>query len=226
MDIQNILFTIARCAPGFLLAITVHEYAHGRVAKMFGDTTAEREGRLSLNPAVHIDPMGTIVWPLVSVFMGWMAFGWAKPVPVSTSNFSRAHFKKALFWVSFAGPLSNFILGTLSALVMAIVYIYVPQDLSFQGHFLSMLQYSIFINFILGAFNLIPIPPLDGSRMVAVFLKGEALRKYEEFARFTPMIFIGIIILSMNVVHTIGYVLEPFVSVGRVLPALFVSLLQ
>lgn len=226
MDVQKIFFTIAQCAPGFLLAIIIHEYAHGRVAKMFGDDTAEREGRLSFNPSVHVDPMGTVIFPLIGVVMGWSVIGWAKPVPVSTRNFSRETMRKAVFWVSFAGPLSNFILGVISAFLFAICAIFIPQDFSFYNQFLYMLQYSVFINFLLGAFNIIPFPPLDGSRMVSSFLKGETLRKYESLAQYAPMVILAVFGLSMLGIPTLHYVIGPFIKFGNDLPMFFLKLMQ
>jgi len=226
MDIQKILFTIAQCAPGFLMAIIVHEYSHGRVAKMFGDDTAEREGRLTFNPAAHVDPMGTIIFPLIGVIAGWAVIGWARPVPISTRNFSKEHMRKAVFWVSFAGSLSNFILGTLSAFAFAVFAVLVPQDFSLYSSFLYMLQYSVFINFLLGAFNIVPFPPLDGSRMVASFLKGETLRKYEGLARYAPMAMLAVFGLSMMGIPTLHYVLTPFIKFGQMLPHFFLGILQ
>ncbi|MBT4791334.1 MAG: site-2 protease family protein [Halobacteriovoraceae bacterium] len=224
MDFQNIIFTIAKSFPGFLLAIIIHEYSHGYVAKMFGDDTAEREGRLTFNPAAHIDPMGTIFFPLLGIIMGWAAIGWAKPVPVETRNFK--DMRRAIFWVSFAGPLSNFIVGVLSAFLFAVWAVFVPQDFSFYTIFLQMLQYSIFINFLLGMFNLIPFPPLDGSRMLASYLKGDALRKYESLSQYTSWVFIGIFGLSMMGVPTIHYVLTPVISFGQMLPHFFLGIMQ
>lgn len=223
MDIQNILLTIAQSMPGFLLAIVVHEWAHGYMAKRFGDNTAEQAGRLTLNPAAHIDPMGTILFPLIGVVLGWMMIGWAKPVPVNSRNFK--DFRKGMFWVSFAGPLANFILGTISSLTYAIVAIHVSRDFGFYEISLQMLRYSIFINFLLGVFNLLPLPPLDGSRMVASFLKGEALRKYEELAKYTPMIFLVIIGLSVMGISTLGRILAPTTLIGQKLTMYFLYLL-
>ena len=224
MDIQGILFTIAQCAPGFLLAIVVHEWSHGYVAKRFGDPTAENSGRLTLNPSVHIDPMGTIIFPLIGVLLGWAVFGWARPVPVDSRNFKNQ--RKAIFWVSFAGPLSNFILGTLSALLFAILSLYLPSDLGVYPLLLKMLNYSIFINFLLGGFNLIPLPPLDGSRMGAAFLKGETLRLYESIQNYTPMIFLAIIALSFMGISTIGKVLTPITLLGQKVTMLFLYILS
>lgn len=226
MDIQKILFTIAHCTPGFLLAIIIHEYAHGYVAKIFGDDTAEREGRLTFNPAAHIDPMGTIVWPLIGAVSGWAVFGWAKPVPISVGNFSRQHYRKAIFWVSFAGPLSNFILGTISALAIALWFRFAPSDSTYFMAVTEILKYSVFINFLLGGFNIIPWPPLDGSRMLASFLHGETLRKYESLSQYTLYVFIGIFALSMMGIPTIHYILEPFLRVGNFLTLFFVSLMS
>lgn len=223
MDIQKIVFNIAQSAPGFLLAIVIHEWAHGFMAKKFGDDTAERSGRLTFNPASHVDMMGTIIFPLIGVVLGWAVIGWAKPVPVDPRNFK--DLKKGMFWVSFAGPLANFALGTFSSLLYAVVAIYLPRDISLYSSFLYMLQYSIFINFLLGTFNLIPLPPLDGSRMVASFLKGEMLRKYESIQQYTPMIFMVIIALSMMGVSTLGHVLAPAASIGQKLTMYFLHLL-
>jgi Zn-dependent proteases len=208
MDMNAIIFKIAQCAPGFLLAIVVHEWAHGYMAKLFGDDTAERSGRLTLNPAAHIDMVGTIIFPLIGILAGGMAFGWAKPVPVNTRNFRQI--RKGIFWVSFAGPLSNLILGITSAILAGISYNFVP-DFALKGQIQGMLIFSLIINFILMGFNIIPLPPLDGSRMVSSFLKGEALQKYEGFARYTPMIFIAAIFLSFQGVNTFGYILMPFI---------------
>ncbi len=223
MDIQKFIFVVAQSLPGFLLAIVVHEWAHGYMAKVFGDDTAERSGRLTLNPAAHIDPMGTIIFPLIGLSLGGMVFGWAKPVPVDVRKLS--NYKKGIFWVSFAGPIANFVIGTFSCLTYAIVATQVPQNFSYFAIILEMLNYSIMINFILGTFNLIPLPPLDGSKMLASFLKGEALRKYEDLARFTPMIFLAIIGLSFMGISTLGRILTPAVMIGQKLTMYFLYLL-
>jgi Zn-dependent protease len=218
MDMEKLILTIAQSAPGFLLAIVVHEWAHGYMAKLFGDDTAERSGRLTLNPAAHIDMMGTVIFPLLGVAIGGMAFGWAKPVPVNTRNFR--NMTKGIFWVSFAGPLANLILGTLSAFLYVLSVKHFP-TFGFKVPFEQILYFSVIINFILMGFNLIPLPPLDGSRMVASFLKGQALRKYEEFAQYTPYIFIGAIMLSFAGVHTFSYILMPFMYLASLIMGVF-----
>ena len=214
-DLNDLLLRLAYSAPGFLLAVIVHEYSHGLMAKRFGDTTAERAGRLTFNPVSHVDPMGTVVFPAICLMLGGAVFGWARPVPIVPRNFKNV--KKGIFWVSFAGPLSNFILGFISAFLLVLINKFGGFEIIGE-QFAAMLQFSIFINFILGGFNLIPIPPLDGSRMVSTFLKGEALRKYESFAQYTPFIFLGVIALSMVGIHTFGYLLMPFMWVANQLP--------
>ena len=204
---NSILFNIAQSVPGFLLAIVVHEASHAWMANRFGDPTAKNEGRLTLNPAVHYDPWGTIFFPLMAAFTGFAIIGWAKPVPIETRNFKKL--RPGLFWVSFAGPLSNLILGTLSALVLAIVATKVSSDWDYYSILIRMIRFSVFINFILAFFNLIPLPPLDGSKMVSSFLRGRTLLRYEELARYTPVFFIVVLGLSLMGIHTIGYLLMP-----------------
>jgi Zn-dependent protease len=148
--------------------------------------------------------------------------GWARPVPVEIRNFKKL--RSGIFWVSFAGPLSNLILGTISALVLAIVATQVSADWGYYNIALRMLRYSVFINFILAFFNLIPIPPLDGSKMVSSFLKGHALYKYESFAQYTPIIFMVVMGLSFMGIHTLGYVLLPAQNIANYLMFSFLGL--
>lgn len=223
MDIQAILFTIAQSLPGFLLAITFHEYSHGKMAQVFGDNTAESQGRLTLNPAAHIDTFGTVILPLICLTLGGAIFGYAKPVPVDMRNIKNV--RKGMFWISFAGPLSNIILGTLCAFIFAIVATQVDQTNSYYSIILKMLRYSIFINFLLAFFNLIPFPPLDGSKMVASFLKGKALRQYENLAAYANYVFLGIFALSLMGISTIGRILAPVMVFEQKLIMYFLYLL-
>lgn len=220
---SSILFNIAQSLPGFLLAIVVHEAAHAWMANKFGDATAKNQGRLTLNPAAHYDPFGTILFPLIAAATNFAMIGWARPVPVEVRNFK--NLRSGIFWVSFAGPLSNLILGTLSALILAIIATKVSSEWGYYSIVLRMLRYSVFINFILAFFNLIPLPPLDGSKMVSSFLKGPALYKYEGLARFTPMIFIIVMLLSFMGIHTLGYLLMPAQVIANYLMFSFISLL-
>jgi len=222
---EKYLLILAQCLPGLLFAIVIHEWAHGYIAKRFGDNTAEDQGRLTFNPAAHIDPFGTIMLPILTMALGGMPFGYAKPVPVDVRNFS--DFRKGIFWVSFAGPLANFAAGTISAFIFAFINTQLdPSTFSFYTESLKMLEYSIVINFVLGGFNLIPIPPLDGSKMVASFLKGEMLRKYEEIARYANFIFLGLFALSMMGIHIFSYILLPFLASADFITNLFLHMLS
>ncbi|OFZ99960.1 MAG: peptidase M50, partial [Betaproteobacteria bacterium RBG_19FT_COMBO_58_11] len=163
MDYSDIIVQISVLVIPVLFAITLHEAAHGYVAKYFGDLTAYQAGRISLNPLRHIDPIGTILVPLVVYFSTAAAgqgflFGWAKPVPV---NFARLrHPKKDMFWVAAAGPAAN--------LLMAVVWIWIANGAMKTGGgtastwFYAMSQAGILINVVLMVLNLFPLPPLDG----------------------------------------------------------------
>jgi Zn-dependent protease len=221
-DLNSILFNIAQSLPGFLLAIVVHEASHAWMAYKFGDSTAKNEGRLTLNPAAHYDPWGTVFFPLLAAFTGFAMIGWARPVPIEVRNFK--NIRSGIFWVSFAGPLSNLILGTISALLLGIVATKVSTDWDYYTIIIRMLRFSVFINFILAFFNLIPLPPLDGSKMVSSFLKGPALYKYESFARYTPLIFISVMALSFMGIHTLGYILMPAQLIANYLMFAFLGL--
>lgn len=217
-----IILNIAQSLPGFLLAIVVHEASHAWMANRFGDPTAKNQGRLTLNPAAHYDPWGTIFFPLMAAFTNFAMIGWARPVPIEVRNFK--NIRSGIFWVSFAGPLSNLILGTLSAILLAIVATKVPSDWEFYMISIRMLRFSVFINFILAFFNLIPLPPLDGSKMVSSFLRGRALYKYESLAQYTPIIFIVVLALSVMGIHTLGYILMPAQALANWLMFSFLGL--
>jgi Zn-dependent protease len=221
-DMNSIILNIAQSVPGFLMAIVVHEAAHAWMANKFGDPTAKNEGRISLNPAVHYDPWGTIFFPLMAAVTGYAMIGWAKPVPIETRNFKK--YRTGLFWVSFAGALSNLLMGTLSALLLAFIATRVSSDWDYFSISLQMLKYSVHINFILAFFNLIPLPPLDGSKMVSAFLKGPTLYKYESLARYTPIFFLLVMALSFMGIHTIGYLLAPAQMLANYLMFSFVGL--
>jgi Zn-dependent protease len=224
MEMNSMIQTIAQSLPGFLLAVVAHEWAHGKMAMKWGDDTAHRLGRVSFNPTVHIDMFGTVIMPLICLVLGGAIFGWAKPVPIDPRRFK--NYRQGVFWVSFAGPLANFILGTISAFLYAWIAITFDQQAGFYMVALKMLQYSIFINFLLGAFNLIPLPPLDGSKMVSSVLKGKWAIKYDELARYTPMIFMVIFALSLLGYSTIGRLLTPAIMFGNKITMYFLQLLS
>ena len=186
---QETVAVIQRVAifmPTFLFALVFHEYAHARVALHFGDRTSEWSGRLTLNPIVHLDLFGTL-FPLIGIITGSSyVFGWAKPVPINPREFN--NYRKGLFWVAFAGPLANIFLGFVTAFAYVAFVKYVPRDASFHDAGSSMLQSFLGINFMLAIFNLIPLPPLDGSNMLLSFLSYEATRKFYVVQQYSFMI--------------------------------------
>ena len=177
MDISQIILRITITFPVFLIALVLHEYAHAWMAKRFGDSTSEWQGRLTLNPAPHIDPIGTIAMPLAGMVFGGFLIGWAKPVPIDPRNFSS--YRRGLFWVAFAGPAMNLILGFISAFLLVIFIMVVPKTFFLFDPFAAMLNTLVLINFMLAIFNLLPIPPLDGSNMIMSQLSGENARRFE-----------------------------------------------
>lgn len=177
-----------------IFAITLHEVAHGWVAMKFGDRTAELQGRITLNPLKHIDPLGTVVVPIVLLMLGGIVFGWAKAVPVNPNNFKRP--KVDMAWVAVAGPISNLIMATLWAFVMKIGYtvgFYTP-----TGEFLVYTGAAgVAINLVLLVLNLIPIPPLDGSRVLTAFLSNRLGYYYNRVEPYGFFILIGMMLLGL-----------------------------
>ncbi len=189
-----------------LFAITVHEVAHGWVAKKCGDKTAFIMGRLTLNPLKHIDLIGTIIVPAVLLIFAGFAFGWAKPVPVNFANLK--HPKRDMALVAAAGPGSNLIMAILWGLIAKLGFVLL---LSLQWKWALALVYmgqaGIMINIILMVLNLIPIPPLDGSRIVTSFLSNRAAYQYN---RIGPYGFF--IILLLLATGLLGHIFFPIVS--------------
>jgi Zn-dependent protease len=167
-----------------VVSIVIHEIAHGLVAYWLGDPTAKRMGRLSLNPIAHVDMIGTILVPSLSFFFGGTIFGWAKPVPINPSYFKSP--EKGMLYVAVAGPLSNLFL-----IFLASAGLFFVSD-SQSSIFSSILMYSIYINGVLILFNLLPIPPLDGSRVLAFFVN-QTFRSW--LYRLEPYGFIVIFVL-------------------------------
>ncbi len=168
MDIVEIGSKLALMFVPFLFALCIHEFAHGLVAKWLGDNTAQTMGRLTLNPLAHADPIGTFALPIASiVFSIPIFFGWAKPVPVDARQLKNP--RKDMFWIALAGPISNILMAMLGAAIMGLLVHTVPA-LGTSVAFVKMLNYFILINLFLAVFNLIPLHPLDGGKVIARFL--------------------------------------------------------
>ena len=192
---------IAITAIPMIFAITVHEAAHGYVARHFGDMTAHNLGRISLNPLRHIDPVGTILIPSLTMFFGGIFFGWAKPVPV---DFMKLHHpKRDMLWVAAAGPGANLVMAFLWA--MAIKFA-VPMAGSFAAPLALMGAAGILTNIVLMVLNLIPLPPLDGGRIAVSLLPTNLAVKYAQVERYG---FIILIILLFT--HILDKIMWPFV---------------
>jgi len=194
--------------PIFLVSLTIHEYAHGWMAYKYGDDTAKRMGRLTLNPLAHISLFGTIILPLL------IHFGWAKPVPVNFSILT----KRQIFAVAAAGPLANILL----ALILAVLFrVFRLGAAPLLGNFVLLV---ILFNIILAVFNLIPVPPLDGSMMVYARLKSpHAINAYSKFARFGMLILIAFLLLGGFQIIILPVVGLFYFLLGLPLPALTIE---
>ncbi|MBI4733870.1 MAG: site-2 protease family protein [Rubrobacteridae bacterium] len=166
-------------APAFLIAITIHELAHGMSAYWLGDTTAKNEGRLTLNPIKHLDPLGTIVF-IASALQG-MGIGWAKPVPINPYRFK--NIRRDMVLVSLAGPFSNFALALLLAPLFRL-------GVSYDTYIGNVLAIAVWLNIWLGIFNLLPIPPLDGSKIIPALLPQSAQQTWFKFEKYGMLILI------------------------------------
>lgn len=197
MDIANIVQTVSLYALPVLFAITVHEAAHGYAARHFGDNTAAMLGRVTLNPMRHIDPVGTILMPLVLYFAtsGAFLFGYAKPVPVRFGNLR--HPKRDMVWVALAGPGSNLVMGLLWGILL---YLLLGAGVS-EPFLLEMCKAGVQVNVVMFAFNMFPLPPLDGGRILVGLLP---YRQAELVSRVEPWgFFIVMALVIMNVISTL-----------------------
>ncbi len=202
MEIQTLLLI----APPILLALTFHEYAHAYVANKYGDDTAKQSGRLTMNPLAHLDPLGTIMIFLVH-------FGWAKPVPVNPYRLRNP--KKDMLWISAAGPLANMALALISGILLRLIIASVgsPDQHSFTGLFIFMVIMSLQINLALAIFNVLPIAPLDGSKILFGLLPARYEGAVYFLQRYGPFILIGLIVFGrFTGIPILGGVIWPFVG--------------
>ncbi|MBC3876893.1 MULTISPECIES: site-2 protease family protein [unclassified Undibacterium] len=209
---NELIQTVLIYALPVIFAITLHEAAHGYAAKYFGDTTAFSQGRLSLNPLVHIDPIGTILIPVVLYFAtgGSFLFGYAKPVPV---NFSRLkNPKRDMAWVALAGPAANFAMAFAWMLFGAVLQ---AADID-EAYFNSMAKAGLLTNLVMMAFNLFPVPPLDGGRILVSLLPYKLAYKFAQIEPYGFFIVMGLVVL-----HVLQFWMLPVM----VLTSSFLSLL-
>ena len=213
----NLAQTIAIYALPVIFAITLHEAAHGYVARHFGDETAYRMGRVSLNPLRHIDLFGTVVLPLLTLAIIKLSgvgvlFGWAKPVPVSFGNLRDP--KRDMFWVALAGPLANLIMALAWAMLQKLTEDVIPPN-SFTVPTTYMARAGIEINIVLMVLNLLPILPLDGGRIAVSLLPDRLALRY---ARLEPFGFPILLMLIFLPPHVLGAIMMPMVraSIGAI----------
>jgi len=191
VDTSNLIQTVSVYAIPVIFAITLHEAAHGYAAKYFGDRTAYMMGRVTLNPFAHIHWVGTILLPLLLYFStgGALLFGYAKPVPVNFGNFR--HPKRDMIWVALAGPGANLI----QAIVWALLYVVYTDFGVTEKFFLAMCKAGVLSNVVMFAFNLFPLPPLDGGRIVVGLLPW---RQAYQFSRIEPYGFFIVMALALT----------------------------
>ena len=206
MDIANLIQTVAIYALPVLFAITVHEAAHGYVARHLGDNTAYLQGRVTLNPVKHIDPIGTIAMPLLLYFAtsGAFLFGYAKPVPVDFNALRNP--KRDMVWVALAGPASNFAQAIFWALMLVVLAAMNVEE----PFFVKMAQAGILVNLVMWAFNLFPLPPLDGGRILVGLLPW---KQAQMVSRIEPWGFF--IVMGLVIAGVVGALwLRPLMALG------------
>ena len=207
MQLEALILKIVISAVPILFAITVHEASHGYAAKYFGDLTAEKMGRISLNPFRHIDPLGTIILPAITLIVGGVLFGWAKPVPVNFANLRNP--KKDMLWVAAAGPASNLVM----AIAWGILLGFVKRGLD-AGEFspaaylfIEMAYVGITINVVLMVLNLLPMPPLDGGRIAVSLLPNNLATQLSRVEQYGFIILIALMFSGV-----LGKILSPFIG--------------
>ncbi len=188
-----------------LFAITLHEAAHGYVARYFGDMTAYAAGRISLNPLRHIDPLGTIVLPLLTLLLTPFMFGWAKPVPVNFGNLR--HPKRDMLWVAAAGPFSNLLMALGWGFLLRIS-LGLAADNPAQDWLTAVSEAGVFVNVIFFALNLFPIPPLDGGRIMVSLLPHRLAYRFAAIERYGFLILLALLFTGI-----LGTLLSPLISI-------------
>jgi Zn-dependent protease len=206
VDLQKTLYTASTWVLPVLIAITFHEAAHAYAAWKLGDDTAYRQGRVTFNPLKHVDPFGTILVPaLLLLTASPFLFGWARPVPVAFHRLS--HPRRDMALVAIAGPLTNVALAVISALLFHILSWLPTSTAAWLG---KTLYQSILLNLLLAIFNMLPIPPLDGSRIALSVMPGALARPYAQLERFGLLIVLGLVFVLPMIGRELGVDLNPF----------------
>jgi Zn-dependent protease len=203
---DNVIMRVVMWAVPVVFSIVVHEVSHGWMAYRLGDDTAKRMGRLTLNPVPHIDPMGTVILPLIMIIMGGPVFGWAKPVPLNPYNFKRnVNIRTGAMWVALAGPVSNLGIAFISSFILVAAQEFLagfPSVIYFS--ITQLAQAFIVINLVLASLNLIPIPPLDGSKILMRFLPSKYDRYFLMLERYGFLILL--LLLATGVFSSLVWV--------------------
>jgi len=188
---KNVLLTRIMILVPLMLSLTVHEWAHAYCAYRLGDDTAARQGRLTLNPLPHIDPIGTLLLPMLGI-----PFGWAKPVPVSPFRFRREiSMRRGMMLTAAAGPFSNLVIMLVCAIAYGLLARFRPDVLGRYGALPSFLHTAIGMNLALAMFNMLPIPPLDGSRVVDGLVPARFEHLWARWVKVAPYALVGIIVM-------------------------------
>lgn len=194
-QISDVIRLLSVAAIPILFGITVHEAAHGWMARLFGDRTAEMLGRLTLNPIKHIDPVGTVIVPLLMLWFSGFLFGWAKPVPIAARNLRNP--KRDMVAVALAGPGANLLMAFGWAIFYHVLATIGDAANGATVFFLQMARIGVFFNLLLMVFNLLPIPPLDGGRVLRGLVPESVGRRVDALERYGLIIVVGLLVFGL-----------------------------